>query len=212
MSFSYCKAFHVRLFIFVARRAVPLHLQVSCYPRDAVSLYLCIRHRPVLYRNCCTDRISFLACILSLIYSTMSHKKIWLFPKVRTLPSWTLSQTLDWKFFCQSTSTASQTVGRRHHWLCGCTLPILPQSIWQWTEQNRTRRLTMLLLPRRPTWVMSAWMDDVDWCRRGCVVNSRPTTVACWSHSASSFVYTTQCSASRGSVCISGGLFYLSYM
>ena len=44
------------------------------------------------------------------------------------------------------------------------------------------------------TWRWWMWPSDV---------NSRPTTVTCWSHSVSSFVYSTMVIMSRGSVCVS---------
>jgi len=71
-----------------------------------------ICHKPVLYQNNWTNRIELvLAWCLSSTNPTLTlcYKEIWVSPKIRVLPSGTLSQTLDLKKFRHGKSIALPT-------------------------------------------------------------------------------------------------------
>ena len=73
---------------------------ISCRRRSSSSsssssVCACVRHTPVLYRNGCTDRANFFAYRFLSKYATLCFREIRVSPKVRLLPSGTLSQTLD---------------------------------------------------------------------------------------------------------------------
>jgi len=72
---------------------------------------------PVLYRNDWMNR-AVLPWRLSSTYPTLCGKKIRVFPKIRALPSWTLSQTQLRKFrHDKSSALSTKLVNSRPSWL-----------------------------------------------------------------------------------------------
>jgi len=88
----------------ISLNPLPATINLAVLPRDAmIAWYLLscvcpsVRHKPVLYRNDWTNRAGFLAWRLPSVSATLSVKVIWVSAKISALPSWTFSQTSDFK-------------------------------------------------------------------------------------------------------------------
>jgi len=88
--------------IFAARRyASAVYAVVVCRPS--------VRHNPVFYRNNWTNRAGFgMEASFHLGYPTLCYKEIWVSPKIRALPSGTLSQTPNLENFATASRSRYQ--------------------------------------------------------------------------------------------------------
>jgi len=71
---------------------------------------LCVGHRPVLYRNCCTNQADFCVYRFTSTYATLYFREIRVSLKIRVLAPGTASQILDLENFAMARRPSASAI------------------------------------------------------------------------------------------------------